>query len=111
MIHNYYLYENDGQLSMLPWDYNLAFGGFQGAGDAASLVNYLINSPVSGGTIDTRPMLAWIFNNIEYTEQYHELFTEFISKVFDSGKFAKKIDSVKALISPYIENEPTKFCT
>ncbi|MDO4740591.1 MAG: CotH kinase family protein, partial [Eubacteriales bacterium] len=26
MIHNYYLYEEDGRLSMLPWDYNLAFG-------------------------------------------------------------------------------------
>ena len=23
MIHNYYLYEEDGQLSMIPWDYNL----------------------------------------------------------------------------------------
>ena len=30
MIHNYYLYEQDGKLSMLPWDYNLAFGGFHG---------------------------------------------------------------------------------
>lgn len=28
MVHNYYLYEEDGILSMLPWDYNLAFGGF-----------------------------------------------------------------------------------
>ena len=24
MIHNYYLYEKDGQLSMIPWDYNLS---------------------------------------------------------------------------------------
>ena len=32
MLHNYYLYENDGKLSMLPWDYNLAFGGFGGDG-------------------------------------------------------------------------------
>lgn len=111
MIHNYYLYENDGQLSMLPWDYNLAFGGFQGASNATSLVNYPIDTPFSGGTIDSRPMLAWIFNNIEYTEHYHELISEFIAEVFDSGKFEKKIDSVKALISPYIENDTTKFCT
>ena len=32
MIHNYYLYEEDGQLSMIPWDYNLAFGGFSAGG-------------------------------------------------------------------------------
>lgn len=25
MIHNYYLYEKDGKMSMIPWDYNLAF--------------------------------------------------------------------------------------
>ena len=30
MQHNYYLYEEKGQLSMLPWDYNLSFGTFQG---------------------------------------------------------------------------------
>lgn len=37
MIHNYYLYEEDGQLSMIPWDYNLAFGGFSaGSGDGDS---------------------------------------------------------------------------
>lgn len=60
MIHNYYLYEEDGQLSMIPWDYNLAFGGFQGGQDATSMVNYPIDTPVSGGTVDSRPMLAWI---------------------------------------------------
>lgn len=51
MIHNYYLYEKDGQMQMIPWDYNLAFGGFQSMGDATSLVNYPIDSPVSGGKV------------------------------------------------------------
>lgn len=111
MIHNYYLYESDGQLSMIPWDYNLAFGGFQSAADATSLVNYPIDSPVSGGTIDSRPMLAWIFNNEEYTQMYHEYFNEFITEVFDSGVFSEMIDSVKEIISPYVEADPTKFCT
>ena len=32
MLHNYYLYEENGKLSMLPWDYNLAFGAFGGFG-------------------------------------------------------------------------------
>lgn len=111
MIHNYYFYESDGQLSMIPWDYNLAFGGFQSAADATSLVNYPIDSPVSGGTIDSRPMLAWIFNNEEYTQMYHEYFNEFITEIFDSGVFSEIMDSVKELISPYVEADPTKFCT
>ncbi|MGE7842745.1 CotH kinase family protein [Lysinibacillus sp. NPDC093712] len=31
MKHNYYLYENNGVFSIIPWDYNMSFGGF-GAG-------------------------------------------------------------------------------
>ena len=111
MIHNYYLYEDDGQLSMIPWDYNLAFGGFQSQSDATSLVNYPIDTPVSGGTIDSRPMLAWIFGNEEYTELYHQYFAEFITQYFDSGYFTDMIDTVSEMISPYVESDPTKFCT
>ena len=32
MAHNYYLYENDGQLNIIPWDYNLSFGGMMNGG-------------------------------------------------------------------------------
>ena len=33
--HNYYLYETlDGIFSIIPWDYNMSFGGFQGGGGA-----------------------------------------------------------------------------
>ncbi len=111
MIHNYYLYEEEGQLSMIPWDYNLAFGGFMGGSDATSLVNYPIDTPVSGGTVESRPMLSWIFKSEEYTEFYHQYFAEFISRYFDSGYFAEMIDDVKTIISPYVESDPTKFCT
>lgn len=111
MIHNYYLYEENGQMAMIPWDYNLAFGGFESAGGAKSLANFPIDSPVSGGSASDRPMIAWIFANEEYTELYHQYFSEFISDYFDSGKFTKMIDSVKAMISPYVEDDPTKFCT
>ncbi len=111
MIHNYYLYEKDGQLQMIPWDYNLAFGGFQSSGGATALVNYPIDTPVSGGSIDERPMLVWIFADEEYTSLYHQHFTEFIAEYFDSGYFSDMMDSVKAMIAPYVQQDPTKFCT
>lgn len=111
IIHNYYLYEKDGQMQMIPWDYNLAFGGFKSMGDATTLVNYPIDSPVSGGDVSDRPMLAWIFSNDEYTELYHKYFSEFITSYFDSGYFTKMIDSVEKMISPYVEKDSTKFCT
>ncbi len=111
MIHNYYLYEKDGKLTMLPWDYNLAFGGFHGGNDSTSTVNYPIDSPVSGGTIESRPMLAWIFESEEYTELYHQYFEEFIENYFTSGRFEEEINYIKEMISPYVESDPTKFCT
>ena len=111
MIHNYYLYEKDGQLSMIPWDYNLAFGGFESGTDAEGLVNYPIDSPVSGGTVESRPMLAWIFADEEYKELYHQYFAEFIEQYFTSGEFEQMIDAVSEMIAPYVEKDPTKFCT
>lgn len=124
MVHNYYLYEKDGQLSMIPWDYNLAFGGFEaqsdadgnGGSNANSMVNFPIDSPVSGGSVEERPMLAWIFNNEEYTQMYHQYFQEFLDSYFSNGSFAdgyfeEMISSVKEMIAPYVEKDPTKFCS
>lgn len=111
MIHNYYLYEEDGVLSMIPWDYNLAFGGFQSMGDATELVNYPIDDPVSGGSAEDRPMLAWIFGDETYTQQYHAYFADFLDLFFTSGWLEEEIQQVTALIAPYVENDPTKFCT
>ncbi len=111
MIHNYYLYEKDGVLSMLPWDYNLAFGGFFGGNDASSLVNYPIDTPISTGTLENRPMLSWIFDSAEYTELYHNTLNDFITDYFDSGEFVLEIEKTYQMILPYVENDTSKFCT
>ena len=109
MVHNYYLHEKDGKLSMIPWDYNLAFGTFQG-NSAASAVNESIDNPVDGG-YDDRPMLAWIFSDGIYTEQYHALFRAFLEEWLDSGKLEQMIAATAELIRPYVEQDPGKFCT
>ena len=103
--------EGGGLLSMLPWDYNLAFGGFMGSSDAEALVNWSIDDPTSDGDTESRPMLAWIFESEEYTELYHAAFAEFIESVFTSGEFERLFDDTVELISPYVERGPTKFCT
>ena len=105
MVHNYYLYEEDGQMAMIPWDYNLAFGTFHAA-DADSAVNTPIDNPVSGGASD-RPMLNWIFESEEYTARYHQLFTEFLNTV----DIPKIIDEAYDLIESYVEKDPTAFYT
>ena len=111
MIHNYYLYEKDGQLQMIPWDYNLAFGSFMSTGDATSSVNDPVDTPLSVSGSGDRPMIDWIFSSEEYTELYHQILSELIESYFDSGYFSQMIDSVTAMISPYDEKDPTKFCT
>lgn len=110
MIHNYYLYEEDGKLSMIPWDYNLAFGTFQG-GDANQSVNDSIDQPSDITDLNDRPMFGWIFSDEEYTNEYHELFEEFIEKYFTNGELETMIDETAELIRPYVEKDPTKFCT
>ncbi|MBQ7293439.1 MAG: CotH kinase family protein [Clostridia bacterium] len=109
MVHNYYLRENDGRLSMIPWDYNLAYGTFRGS-NASSSVNAPIDSPVSGNEND-RPMVGWIFSDEQYTRLYHQYFDAFIEKFFDSGWLEELIDDTAEMIAPYVKKDPTKFCT
>ena len=106
MIHNYYLYEENGQMAMIPWDYNLAYGTFQG-GSGQSTVNTPIDAPVSGGAGEDRPMWNWIMSNAAYTELYHQYFAEFLNTVDVQGI----IDNAYSLIKPYVEKDPTAFYT
>lgn len=104
MVHNYYLYEKDGRLSMIPWDYNLAFGTFQG-NDATGTVNTPIDSPVENGSGEDRPMWNWIVSNEEYTDLYHQYYAEFLNNV-DAGAI---IDSAYEMIRDYVKKDPTAF--
>ena len=106
MIHNYYLYEENGQMAMIPWDYNLAFGTFQG-GNAQNIVNTPIDAPVSGGGGEDRPMWHWILSDRSYTELYHQYFAEFLNTV----DVQRIIDNAYSLIKIYVEKDPTTFYT
>lgn len=110
MGHNYYLYENNGQLTILPWDYNLAFGGFQ-SGSASDIVNFPIDTPVSGVSMEDRPLLNQLLQVSEYKEKYHEYLQQIVSGYFTDGKFEQTVDKLDSLISEYVKNDPTAFYT
>ncbi|MHB8129378.1 MAG: CotH kinase family protein [Mobilitalea sp.] len=110
MGHNYYLYEKDGQLSILPWDYNLAFGGFQ-SGSVSEVVNFPIDTPISGVSLEERPLLGKLIEVPEYFEKYHEYLQEIVNGYFDDGKFEQKVDTLNNLISEYVKNDPSAFYT
>ena len=111
MVHNYYLYEEKGKLTILPWDYNLAFGGFAASEDATSTVNFPIDNPVSSGTTDSRPLISWIFNDEESLAAYHEMYDRFISEWLETGWLDEEIDRVYEMIKPYVESDPSAFYT
>lgn len=85
MVHNYYLYEKDGKMSMIPWDYNLAFGTLQDQ-TAGEVINQSIDNPIYQGKLSDRPMFAWIVNNENYKKMYHTYYKDFISRFMASGR-------------------------
>ncbi len=107
MLHNYYLYEQDGILSMLPWDYNLAFGGFQNH-SGSEVINRGIDDVVSG-SLDERPMIHKLLEISEYQEQYYAYLEELISGYFESGNFEEVMNRLDLLLDNYIKEDPTAF--
>ncbi|MDO5702169.1 MAG: CotH kinase family protein, partial [Lachnospiraceae bacterium] len=105
MVHNYYLYENDGRMSMIPWDYNLAFGSFQGSSDGTSAVNDPIDTPLSVSGNGDRPMAEWFLTDETYLEMYHSYFSDFLENVDPLAI----IEEATALIDSYVQKDPTKF--
>lgn len=108
MQQNYYIYENNGKITILPWDYNLAFGGFQ-SGSATSAVNFAIDTPVTNGIdLEDRPLISKLLEVDEYKERYHE----YLSQVADYlNNIDEKVDGIKSLIDEDAKNDPSSFCT
>ena len=117
MLHNYYLYEKNGKLSMLPWDYNLSWGTFpldlqlNHFNDSNEVINMDIDSPLAGMPEDMRPMWSWVTSDEKYLKEYHKTFSELIKKQIDSDRLISFIDKVYKLISPYVQKDPTAFYT
>lgn len=110
MAQNYYIYEQDGILQILPWDYNYAWGAFQG-GTASATVNFPIDTPVSGVEMSERPLISVLFENEEYFERYHGYLNELLEKYFTNSKFSDRIDELDNIIGGYVQDDPTAFYT
>ena len=56
-------------------------------------------------------MLDWILSDETYLATYHEYFLEVLSLFFESGYTEVLITSTTWLITSYVEEHPTAFCT
>lgn len=113
MAHNYYLYEKDGQLALLPWDYNLAFGGFM-SGDASSTINFPIDTPVSSVSMEDRQIFAVILNDEDACALYHSYLEKLCTEYVQGGQFELTYTMLRGLLDSRVateEHDPTAFYT
>lgn len=109
MAHNYYLYESDSTLNIIPWDYNLAFGGFQSQ-DASDIINFPIDTPFSSGvSTEDRQFFLSLLENEEYLEQYHDYLRQLTDEYVGGGIFENTVSRITSQIDDLVESDPTSF--
>jgi hypothetical protein len=98
---NYYLYENNGIFSILPWDYNMAFGGFGGS-------SILIDEPTQGALAE-RPLIAKLLEVDKYKERYHAILSEMLEGYMQQETFNERVAQIQDLISEHVKQDPRPF--
>ncbi|THF79987.1 spore coat protein CotH [Cohnella fermenti] len=114
---NYYLYEKDGVFSVLPWDYNMAFGGLGGMGGGrgggnggGSSSTLMIDEPTQG-SVSERPLISKLLAVDEYKELYHQIISDAITTYLAADTFSERVQEVWEMIAPYVEQDPRPFYT
>lgn len=108
MTHNYYLYEQCGMLNLVPWDYNLAFGGFQ-SGNASSVINFSISWPFSNMSEEDRQLFANLLNCPEFKTQYYANLKKLATDYVLNGRFEERVKTIRANIDELVKTDPTAF--
>lgn len=164
--HNYYLYEEDGYFTVIPWDMNLAFGGFGGGevdiyeptsqsmggfGGGDKKNDMQDNDAVTNATENTeaqtdannqpqppdngnmqggnqpsggkqpqgmssmgsgeKPLVTTLLENETYRSMYEGYLKEIAEKYFTQEYMTELVTKIHDLIAPYVQNDPTAFCT
>lgn len=106
--HNYYLYEENGVFSLIPWDMNMAFGGFGGSKE--SMIGMLMDEPTMGA-VANYPLVDKLLQNGTYKEQYHHYIQQIIEGYLSPERLTARAEQIADMIATYVEQDPTKFYT
>lgn len=152
--HNFYLYEENGRFTIIPWDMNLAFGGFGGGevdiyeptkqsmggfGGGDKRNDTQDNDAVTNATESTeaqadannqpqppdnadmqgmpsmdsgeKPLVTTLLENETYRSMYEGYLKEIAEKYFTQEYMTELVTKIHDLIAPYVQNDPTAFCT
>ncbi len=106
MAHNYYIYEYDGQLNIIPWDYNLSWGGMGmgNSSNAEEMINDAIDTPFS-----STDFFDVLLENEEYLAKYHEYLNMLVEEYVESGRFEAVYNRIRSQIDSLVETDPTAF--
>lgn len=105
MAHNYYLYESNGRLNIIPWDYNLAFGGMRSTNSSK-----VINDPIDDSYASTTFFDA-LLKNEDYKARYHEYYRKLIDEYFYNGRFDDMYQRIRNQIDSLVETDPNAMYT
>ncbi|WP_339290692.1 CotH kinase family protein [Paenibacillus sp. FSL W8-0187] len=98
---NYYLHENNGVFSILPWDYNMSFGTFSSS-------SVLIDEPTQGALAE-RPLIAKLLEVDEYMDRYHAILSEMLEGYMQQEIFNERVTQLQELISEHVKQDPRPF--
>ncbi|WP_076924974.1 CotH kinase family protein [Pseudoalteromonas sp. EB27] len=108
LAHNYYIYDDDGVFSILPWDFNESFGTFNMNCNSVDVRELYIDEPVSGA-LSERPLIANVFSEQSNLDVYHSYLTQLINGSLSSDTFNARVNEIADLIREHVENDPTSF--
>ena len=111
MAHNYYLYESNGQLNIIPWDYNLAFGGMSmgsGPGGSNSGASSVINNAIDDSWSSTN-FMDGLLEDEAYSSQYHAYLQQLVTDYVEGGGFDAFYERVRSQIDSLVDSDPTAF--
>ncbi|WP_377110506.1 CotH kinase family protein [Pseudoalteromonas sp. R86517] len=108
LAHNYYIYDDDGVFSILPWDFNESFGTFNMDCNGVDVRELYIDEPVSGA-LSERPLIANVFAEQSHLDTYHSYLTQLINGSLSSDTFNARVNEIADLIREHVQNDPTSF--
>ena len=93
---------------MLPWDYNLSFGGMSmgTTSDATAMVNDAIDTPFSA-----TKFFDALLSDETYLARYHEYLRQIVEEYVNSGRFDETYNRIRSQIDKLVEEDPTAFYT
>ena len=101
----------EGYVTILPWSYHLSFGGYPKGIESSQVINFPIDTPVYGVSMEERPLIDKLLEVPEYKERYHEYLRQIVEGYFDSGLFEESINQINERIGSYVANDISGFYT